>query len=375
MLTNSQKEHLTYTAIWQVAALAVLGIIGYSYIFANLDKIDENVTKANENIEKYQHTELNGLSFEEVSEFIGKKPEYSELLKIMNADVAGTKEVLVKDAAAGDKKYLEWIKESIGRSSEEREAISQYKKKLNSILPTLSPVSGNIDEENITLKGYVRFIETQILKRFNFDSNIVLGMDGITLGQWTDGVPENIGTFDLQISFNAKNKDITNFIDFINTTGNPDLLTSSGILSKADIPAVMSNPLITLVNFWLENYINEKDPDSSNSWRATIRFYVRWASKDDVVYVRENIKVREDDLEAALVKSIDECSKKWPLCGELQKQLETFSRKFQEYKSGTSGSNVSEWESVSQIYVLSQKVNTLRTLEQEYQKIIVPTNN
>jgi hypothetical protein len=49
----------------------------------------------------------------------------------------------------------------------------------------MSPISSNIDETNITLKQYVRFIEDGILNTFNFDTNTNIGMQGIVFG---DGI-------------------------------------------------------------------------------------------------------------------------------------------------------------------------------------------
>ncbi len=371
MLTNSQREHLVYTAIGQLVTLCVIGIWTYTYVVPGLNAIDDNITAANTSIEKYHKTEMDGLVFEDIVRLIGSKTEYAELLKIMNSDVAETNTILKKDSSVGDKSYLEWLKKSIWESTEEKEAISQYKIKLNSILPTLSPVSWNIEEDNITLKKYIRFIETQIVKKFNLDSNLVLWIQWISL--WDDvwGTPSNIGTFDLQIGFKAKNRDIANFIQFINNTGNPDLLTNSGVLAKEDLPVVMSNPLITLMGFWLQDQLNEDDPNGENSGRVTLRFYVRGVSKDDVTYLRENIKMREDELGTSLKNSIDECKSQWPLCIEIKKQLDTFSKKYSEYKSWTSDKKPNTWDEVNQIYTLAQQASVLKSLEQEFEKIIV----
>lgn len=46
----------------------------------------------------------------------------------------------------------------------------------------MSPISSNIEESNISLKDYVKFIEGTILKQFNFDSNVVISMQGVSFG-------------------------------------------------------------------------------------------------------------------------------------------------------------------------------------------------
>ena len=65
----------------------------------------------------------------------------------------------------------------------------------------MSPLSNNIEEDNITLRQYVRFIESSILKRFNFDSNVVIGMQGISFGVKGSSIPENLGMFEFRLDF------------------------------------------------------------------------------------------------------------------------------------------------------------------------------
>ncbi|MDD2694023.1 MAG: hypothetical protein PHY14_03755 [Candidatus Gracilibacteria bacterium] len=376
MLTNSQKEHLTYTAIGQVTILFVLGIWTYSYIVSGIDKINAATEVTNANIDTYQNTEANGLTLTDLDTIIGKRTEYTELLKIMKSDVDGTKEVLKKSPAAQNNTYLEWLKDAMGNdvTQDEKKVINQYKKKLNSILPTLSPVSGTIEEDNITLKEYVQFIETKILKKFNLESNLILGMQGITIGKEGTEIPENIGTFDLQISFKAKNKDITDFIQFLNITGNPELLTSTGVMTEKDIPGVMTNPLITIVNFGLQDPVEDQPTDKENSGRVTLRFYVRGVSATDMIALEENIKAREKVLSESLTQNIEECTKQGSLCGDTKTALSTLSQKFQEYKNGTSGIVSSPTaDAASQVYMLAQRANTLRSLEDEFEKIVVFT--
>lgn len=139
----------------------------------------------------------------------------------------------------------------------------------------MSPLSGNIEEDNITLKQYVRFIENSILKRFEFDTNLVIGMQGITFGTKNGELPENLGTFEFRLDFKGKNADIIRFIKYINTAGEPSILSSTGILTKEQIPAVMSNPLITMESFSLQEKLDSDNPSKENSGRATLKFYIR----------------------------------------------------------------------------------------------------
>ena len=373
MLTNSQKEHLTYTAIGQVVIIVVVSLWGYTYILPWLDKIDTAGATANSSIEKYQHTESDGLGFDQITELIRPKTEYAELLKIMNTDLEGTRAAIAK----GDKnlKYMEWLKIAIADSSKDKEILSQQKQILNSIIPTLSPISWNIEEESLDLKGYIKFVEWKILKQFNFESNITLGLDSIVWWTSADGVPENIGSIELQIGFKWTNDDIIKFVDYVNNSWNPELLTEVGSgqnskLAADQVPAIMSNPLIVITSFSLESAITSDNREDQNSWRATIRLYVRGISKDDASYLRENIRVREEELSKKIVESISECKNKWPLCGDTSKRLETFARKFQEYKIGTSATESTPAGGINGISALAQKARVLKSLEIELVAII-----
>lgn len=373
MLTNSQKEHLTYTAIWQIAALIALFIWGYSYILPGIDTIDLALVWANTSIEKYSTTETSWLSYDEIVSLAGSHPEYAELLKIMKSDIDGTRAAITKWVPS--LKYIDWLKVAINNSTTDRDILSQQKQILNSIIPTLSPISGNIEEESIDLKWYIRFIESKIFKQFKFDGNMALGLDAVVPWTSADGVPENIGSIELQVSFKWTNKDIIDFIDFINTTGNPELLMNIGTgqnekLPVDKVPTIMSNPLIIATSFSLENSIDAKKPDDANTWRATIRLYVRWIGKDDITYLRENIRIRDEDLWKKIAASIEGCKNKWALCGDTGKRLSDFSRKYQEYKLSTSSSIVVANASTGQITSLAQKAKVLKTLEAEYLEII-----
>lgn len=94
-----------------------------------------------------------------------------ELVKIIQAAPKET-ESAIRKVGSGD--YIVWLRSAIGNSEEDRRKLIQAKQKLNSILPTLSPIGSSIDEENITLKEYIRFIEGSILKAFDISSNIPL---------------------------------------------------------------------------------------------------------------------------------------------------------------------------------------------------------
>lgn len=368
MLTNSQKEHLTYTAIGQGAVLIGLIIWTTSYVLPWLDKIWQNIETANASVTAYNEVEKNGISYESLKTLISGRPEYTELWKIMSTDVEWTTETIKK---VWNDKYLDWLKKSIWSSAEDKNILLQEKKKLNSILPTLSPISWNIEEENITLKVYIKYIETQIIKKFNLDTELALWISTITPWMGTDGIPKNIWSISLQISFRAKNKDILAFINYLNNTGNPSILIDTGTtLSIQDIPGIMSNPLITIDDFWLDKPLDKKNGDEENWWRITLLFYVRWISKDDILYLSESVRTREESLGIAIEKAVADCKTQASFCISIQEPLNIIQKKFMEYKRSMGvldSKNIGWW--VDKITELSQRMSVLKALEAEFNEI------
>jgi hypothetical protein len=374
MLSNSQKEHLTYTAIGQVFILVALGIFSYQYIIPGLSEIGVLSKNTQVNIDAYKSTYENGVSFAELWNLLGKKPEYAELVKIIQSDKDHAPKVILKtnmsitggtsnDYNCISVDYYTCLKNVLGRADADRASIETEKKKLNSIIPTMSPISWTIEEDNLTLRQYVKFIESSVLKSFNFDSNVLIGMQWVTFGNRANGMPENIGTFQFQLDFKWTNADIAKFIDYINTAWKPDILSQTGLA----IPSVMSNPLITMESFSIQNKLDLDNPNGANSGRAALKFYVRWISKDDITFLKENVKARQASLQGRIDDSVKQCQKDAIICSS--KKLLAFQQKYLEYtralwsvKIAVSGND--------EIYALSQNVNTLRSLEAEFETIV-----
>ena len=57
------------------------------------------------------------------------------------------------------------------------------KARLNSILPTLSPLSNSITEDTVSLKKYISFVEENIIKKYNLDSVASLSLQNISYGK------------------------------------------------------------------------------------------------------------------------------------------------------------------------------------------------
>lgn len=380
MLSNSQKEHLTFTAVWQFVVIFAMVMVIYQYIMPGIKDINQLTADAQTAIESYSGTLNAGINDTTLQKLLSAKQEYAELIKIIQTDPEYTKRILKKEnmSITGSLQfnydcrtvdYYTCLKNVLGKVDNEKEAIKNEKAKLNSIIPTMSPISNNIEEDNITLREYVNYIEKSILQKFNFDSNVIIGMQWLSFGRKSDGVPESIGMYEFQLNFKATNQDIQDFIEYINETGRPDILSFTWVLSKDRIPKVMSNPLITMENFSVQEKLDLDNPTKENSGRSTLRFYIRGVSKDDIQFLIESLKWRRSDLSTRIEESVKTCQKDGVLCASYIKKLLSFQKKFDEY---TRGLNQTQpvGTSPEYIYILNQTATTLKSLEQELDSIL-----
>jgi hypothetical protein len=366
MLSNSQKEHLTYTLVWQVVIIAAAIIFIFQYVVPGFDAVKKLSVSAQWAIDTYTNMKSNGLDMSGLQKALDGKPEHSELVKIIqSSDPEGAKNIIRKGSGVTID-YSDWLSSEIWKTKEEEEILNQEKAKLNSIIPTMSPISNNKAQASISLKQYVLFIEKTLLKEFNFDSNVIIGLQGMTFGEKKNGAPETIGMFDFRLDFRATNSDIIKFIDYINTAGDPKILSYTGSLPKSQIPTAMSNPLITMESFSLQERLDPTNPAKENSGRATLKFYIRGVSKDELGFLGEYIKTLQTRIEARITERIKSCEANGVFCNI--KSLSDFQKKYQEY---IRSSNVLKTQggNSDDIYRLSQSLTTLQSLEQELEAI------
>jgi hypothetical protein len=109
MLSNSQKEHLTYTAIGQIFTLVALGIFSYQYILPGLSEVDTLGNKTQVAVDSYNSILKEGVDYAGLSKILEGKPENAELVKIIQSD-SKTAQTIIQKPTAETKNYLEWIK-------------------------------------------------------------------------------------------------------------------------------------------------------------------------------------------------------------------------------------------------------------------------
>lgn len=359
MISTSQKEHLTYSLILQCTVLAWIWILAWSYILPGIKEIETTQAATQDVITKYNSIKTNGLSFEELWTELWKTKWKEELIKIIQSAPGEARQVITKKWE-GD--YITWLNNSIVSSDEDKKKLQQAKQKINSILPTLSPISNSVSEDFMTLKEYIKFIESSFLKTYNIESNIVLWVQWINYG--FDKAAPNIGSFDLRLDFNASNQNIQKLITYVNQSWNPEILWFSGVLAQDKIPRILSNPLMTIEALSLENSLDKTKINETNKWRVTIRFYVRGSSKEDITFLKWAINTRKDEFKKTIEKAIEECKTQDILCTKIDK-LEAFLKKYNEFLRSIDGSKV-ETDDIS---VLGQISVSLQTMTDEFNAI------
>jgi hypothetical protein len=75
---------------------------------------------------------------------------------------------------------------------------------------------------------------------------------------------KNIGYFDLRLDFKATNENILKLISYVNQSGNPKILKENDILTVDKIPALLSNPLLTVEALSLQNTLDSEKLDLDN---------------------------------------------------------------------------------------------------------------
>ena len=377
MISTSQKEHLTYTLIGQVWTLIGALFLAMYYIFPGMETMSTNLANANTAIDSYKQIEQHGFTSTQLWAKLAKNTEYSELVKIIQADPKGTESALKgadpKYPKSESESYLSWVKTAITKNDDAKRGLIIQKAKLNSILPNLNPISGNIDEEYINLKQYVRFIENQILDKFNFSATTNIGMQAITFWNATNQMPANVGMFEFRLDFDGNNGDILDFIKYINKSGDPAILMDEGTgstnLLTEKAPPIMDNPLITISSFSIKNALDPNNRTGQNSGRISINFYVRGGSKDDISYLKENIKTRRTNLEKNIADALKECKNNTILCASYTKRLDVFAQKYTEFsRSADAVQSSIAWN--DSIYGLAEQAITIQSLENDFNAIL-----
>lgn len=359
---TSIREQLTFKAWLQVFLIFAAVVFTFMYTLPKLDAIGLQVSQTNDAVTRYQQLEKDGIPFGSLVTTIQKVGDNKELTDLISRSSTETQEAIKKDNPS--EPYLSWVTNALSKSDKDRAILSDMRARVNSIVPTLSPVSNNMDENSVTLRDYITFMERDILRRFNIESLSPLGIDGITYENKGDAA-NPIGHFQMDMNFSAPNKDVVAFLDYINKTGTPEIFDTEGILPNA--PAVMSNPLITIDSLSLTKMPSSLLPNEENTGRVSLHFYVRGSSSSDQDALLETFNKRRADLGQKISDSLKKCQD--TTCVSLdaitlvKHKFDQLNNSFQSTLAAKKGSPVET------IYMIGQQLQSLKAISDEFENI------
>ncbi|MBC7504047.1 hypothetical protein H7169_03675 [Candidatus Gracilibacteria bacterium] len=362
MSIKNQREQLLHAIIGQFTIIVFVLVVAWIYIVPQYDTLSASILSTNIVIEKYTQTSSNGIAYSELDSVLRGSKGKEELLAIIQSAPKETQKVIEK---VGGDPYIVWLSTAISASNTDKDKLTLKKARLNSILPTLNPMSNNIIEDTVSMRKYITFVENSILRQFEIESNVALGIQNIKYGRKGSNMPEVIGSFDTEITFTSTNEKITRMIEYINNLGHYEVLMDTGSTSTGGAPAIMSNPLVMIDALSLQTTLDPTKSNEENSGRIVLRFYIRGSSPTDIAFLIEAIKKRKEELRKKIDANIAACKNEVTCSGK--KSLEIFERKYSEFSRATSQNKLKS--GTEMVYDLSAQLDSINALEKEYRNI------
>lgn len=110
---------------------------------------------------------------------------------------------------------MTWLKENSISNENDIQKFSDGQAKINSIIPTISPISHNRNTESITLREYITFIEKEILAKYNIESLSPLGIESVKYDEQDGSLKNPVGEMKVDINFKTANRNIIELLDFL----------------------------------------------------------------------------------------------------------------------------------------------------------------
>ncbi len=318
---NKEKNRLIGSASIYTLVIIILALYGFYYIYPEYTTILENSASVNAQSLKYIAIEQNGLDL----------PELKKVLEQNSAKKAETKlyfssedrlNAVIQKPKNEKKNYSDWLNSELWKKTQYEEEIQKNNAIIENVIPlfasqkisdfrndTDQPVTGLI-----TLRSFVRFVETNLLGKYSLQSYSPLGISDIVFDD-KEKNSDNIGSFVVNLDVSWQNSNIKALINTIQSSGKIIINKEGKLESVTDTANVnrlyspLSNLLITIddVKFSFDLSDDTKD----NKWTIALRFYVRGIGKTELVTINENLLSRYNKLAQILKDSLD-CSKLKP---------------------------------------------------------------
>lgn len=359
---ESTHEQLMYKAWLQVFFLIIAVALTLLFTLPKLQEVSAQAELANEKIEIYNNMYNNGIASQNLLNTIKSVGNNPELVEVVTKAWDAVNPIIAK---TGSKPYLEWLKENSLNNDADRAKLADAQAKINSIIPTISPMSNHHDAKSVTLREYIGFIEEHILAKYEIESLSPLGIDGVKYQENKDAWLENpVGILTVELNFKASNKNIIELLNFIQASGETSLLSREEILDNP--PAIMSNPLITINSLSLTNLLNPSEPSAENTGRLSLNFYVRGSSDTDVNYLLTAFNKRKNNLKTDIQTKLEECKKSG--CPGIA-EYEKIAARFQTFDSSLSAILKKDGNAVETAYIIGQQLPSLQAIRSALENI------
>jgi len=331
-MDKKEQQKIINSIIFNSVLILILLLFFWLYLLPQYWDFSDQKTSANELYTAYNKLKIDWININDIQSTFARNGSSKAIMATIK-DKDKLKNILKKDSASME--YLVWINKELSKESAFTKEIKNNETILWNILPVFYQYWDSYNNESsqieyqVTLENFTSFIETDILKKHNIISFSSIGIDNITfdntktvnkvksdISNWTE-----IWSFILTLDFQAKNKDISSLLEYIQDSWKLDIQngklinkvkqsTSSSKYSDLD------NLLMSIDNINLSKPLS--NPDNDNKWVIRIKFYVRWMWYDQLNTIKTKSINKIAKLTIDMVQKSKLCDK-WisPLCKEL----------------------------------------------------------
>jgi len=318
---NKERNRLIGSASVCTFVVIILALYGFYYIYPEYTTILENSASVNAQNLKYIAIEQDGLDLPELKKILEQNPAKQAETKLYFSSEDRLNAVIQKPKSE-KKNYSDWLDSELWKKTQYEEEIQKNNAIIENIIPlfasqkisdfrndTDQPVTGLI-----TLRSFIRFVETGLLGKYSLQSYSPLGIGNIVFDD-KEKNSDSIGSFVVNLDISWQNSNIKALINTIQSSGKITINKEGKLESITDMTntnrlySTLSNLLITIDDIKFSSDLSDDTKD--NKGNITLRFYVRGIGKAELITINENLLSRYTTLVKILNDTLD-CSKLKP---------------------------------------------------------------
>ncbi|HRI35812.1 MAG TPA: hypothetical protein PK765_01780 [bacterium] len=317
-IIGTYRYHFMLTGIY-LLIMGATAFYAFSRVLPTYAEKQPIIDEANTLNASIQNIKAHGLT---VAEFttISKKINSDSSSTDIAQDKGKLQKALTKPRDfRGD--YLAWLADEMKLSEKRGIEIDRNERILRSILPSFisadKQTAGSLATtgETLTLENFIEYVETNILRRFNIQSNASVGINGMEFEENTAGTL-NIGSFIVRIDFQGEIEDIRKMIEFLQSSGKFSIKNGrieGELPSEQNITTLSENLLVDIREFSINGWLPSDDPlmsaNAETSGSVALEFYVQGNNSQKVLLMRTQVLNAYKDLEKKIQSYDSYCEK------------------------------------------------------------------